>query len=429
MHTLSGTRRGYSSIRTRITPDEAAAIVLDSIEPLPPVVTQLRDSLGLVAAETVTSPINIPPWDNSAMDGYAVRSGDLGAPGTELEVIETTPAGDFPTREVGPGQCVRVFTGAPVPRGADSVVRQEDVARVGGKRVTINRLRDLGRNIRRAGEDLERGATALESGTVIGPAEMGLLASVTAAELRCHPRPRVAILATGDEVVDLDRAEEVLAGRKIASSNTYSLLGAITAMGGIPDTAGISGDDPEELKHCLERACEADLVITTGGVSVGDHDYVRTVLDDMGAEIKFWRITMRPGAPVGFGLAGGTPWIGLPGNPVSALVTAGLFVEPAIRKLAGHTAWFRDTISVTVDSEIELGPPLTHFLRVKLHHENRQRPRATLTGPQGSGILSSMSRAEGLLIVPAGKKKVQHGDVLDAIPFRLDRFVTEPPWQ
>ncbi|HWC73434.1 MAG TPA: gephyrin-like molybdotransferase Glp [Gemmatimonadales bacterium] len=406
-----------------MTPAEAAALIVGHFQPLPPIRRPLREALDAVLAEDISSPIDLPPWDNSAMDGYAVRSADLVQGDTDLEVIEAVPAGHFPSRTVERGQAVRIFTGAPLPAGADTVIRQEDTASSSNGTVTIKNARDARKNIRRRGEDIKKGAVVLEAGTVLGPAQLGVLASIAHDQARVHPAPRVAYLGSGDEIVDLDRKEEILAGRKIATSNSYTLDALIRRSGSEPVNLGIARDTKESVREHFQRATGVDLIVTTAGVSVGEHDFVREVLQEMGGELKLWRIAMRPGAPVGFGLIGATPWIGLPGNPVSTMVTFELFVRPAIRRLQGHRLPFRRTVPVVVREAVTLGPKLRHFLRVIV--ENGE---ARLTGPQGSGILTSMARANALLIVPADMPSVPAGTELQALILDDPRHVSEAPY-
>jgi molybdopterin molybdotransferase len=331
-------------------------------------------------------------------------------------VVEQLPAGAFPTRALGPGETARIFTGAPLPEGADTVVRQEDTDE-GAETVTIVKDRDVGVNFRRAGEDVRRGATVLTAGTPLGPARLGVLASLAVAHPLVYRRPRVAILGSGDEIVDVDRPEEILSGRKTASSNTHTLVALVRLAGGEPVNLGIARDTRESLREHLRRALDCDLLVTTAGISVGEHDYVRSVLDELGAEQRFWKLRMRPGAPVGFGLIGGIPWIGLPGNPVSTMVTFELFVRTAIRKMSGHTLPFRRSVPVRMAEPISLKPKLQHFLR-GIVRETADGPEARLTGPQGSGILTSMVLANALLVIPEGQFETPAGALVQAI--RLD---------
>ena len=391
---------------------EAARRILDDVRRQPALRVPLDDALDSVLAEDIVSPIDIPAWTNSAMDGYAARGDDVrGASAEEpvrLRVVEVLPAGAFPTRRLEAGESARIFTGAPLPDGADTVVRQEDTDE-GAETVTIVRDRDVGVNFRRVGEDIRRGATVLTAGMALGPAPLGVLASLAVAQPLVYRRPRVAILGSGDEIVDIDQPEEILSGRKIASSNTHTLVALVRHAGGEPVNLGIARDTPESLREHFRRALDCDLLVTTAGISVGEHDYVRAVLDELGAVQRFWKLRMRPGAPVGFGLLGGIPWIGLPGNPVSTMVT-----------LCGHPLPFRRAVSVRLAEPVSVRPKLQHFLRA-IVRESPDGPEARLTGPQGSGILTSMVLANALLVLPEGQFDTPAGAVVQAI--RLDDAV------
>ncbi len=434
-----------------LPPAEAARRILAEVRPQPTLRIPLDDALGLVLAEPVSSPMNVPPWTNSAMDGYAARAEDVRGARAEnpkvLRIVEIIPAGSFPTRTLGPGECARIFTGAPLPEGADSVIRQEDTRvrspesgvedrsrdaetprRPDAETVEIVNDRDCGVNIRMAGEDIREGQVVLEAGAELGPAQLGVLASLAVAHPVVYRRPRVGILASGDEIVDLDQPEEILAGRKIASSNTHTLVALVRQAGGVPVNLGVAADRPESLREHLIRAADCDLLVTTAGISVGEHDYLRAVLSDLGAELRFWKLRMRPGAPVGFGLLGATPWIGLPGNPVSTMVTFELFVRPAIRKMMGHALPFRRTVTVRVAETIKLGPKLQHFLRVAVGSPESGVSEARLTGPQGSGILTSMVKANALLVIPEGQHETPAGAEAGAILLDDPHHVAEPPW-
>jgi molybdopterin molybdotransferase len=409
-----------------MTPAEAAKIILAHCRPLPTARRPLRDALDAVLAEDVASPIDLPPWDNSAMDGYAVRSADLSEQSeTELAVIETLPAGQFPSKTVGKAQATRIFTGAPLPQGADTVIRQEDTAQSSNGKVTIHNARDAKKNIRRRGEDIRKATVVLPAGTVLGPAQLGVLASIACDAPLVHRPARVAFMGSGDEIVDLEQRDAILAGTKIASSNSYTLDALIRRSAAEPVNLGIARDSKESLSEHLRGATGGgtDLLVTTAGVSVGEHDLVREVLQELGGELKLWRIGMRPGAPVGFGLLGGVPWIGLPGNPVSTMVTFELFVRPFIRRLQGHALPFRRTVPVIVREPITLGPKLRHYLRAIV-----EEGEARLTGPQGSGILTSMARANALLIVPADMPTVPVGTELQALILDDPQHVAEPPY-
>ena len=407
-----------------MTPAEAARLIIGHFRPLATERRPLRETLDAVLAEDVVSPIDLPPWDNSAMDGYAVRSEDLKQSGeTELAIVETVAAGQFPSKPVGRAQATRIFTGAPLPQGVDTVIRQEDTAQPANGKVTIRNARDSKKNVRRRGEDIRKGAVVLAAGTVLGPAQLGVLASIAHDRPLVHRVPRVAFMGSGDEIVDLDRREEILAGTKIATSNSYTLDALIRQAGAVPVNLGVARDTKESLREHLRGAANADLLVTTAGVSVGEHDLIRDVVQESGGELKLWRIAMRPGAPVGFGVMHGVPWIGLPGNPVSTMVTFELFVRPAIRRLQGHALPFRRTVPVTVREPITLGPRLRHFLRAIV-----EEGAVRLTGPQGSGILTSMAHANALLIVPADLAAVPEGSELQALILDDPRHVAEPPY-
>lgn len=406
----------------------------------------LDDALGSVLAADAVSPLDIPPWTNSAMDGYAARAADVRGASPEmprrLAVVEVIPAGAFPSRSIGPGECSRIFTGAPLPEGADSVIRQEDTdsgSQGAGEpgspgSVAIRNDRDCGVNFRKAGEDIRKGQVALPEGTALGAAELGVLASLAEGQPLVYRRPRVAILGGGDEIVDVDQPEEIVAGRKVASSNSHTLHALVRLAGGVPVNLGIARDTPESLRHHLAGAADCDLLVTSAGISVGAHDHLRAVMEGLGAEPGFWKLRMRPGAPVGFGVLKGVPWIGLPGNPVSTMVTFELFARPAIRKMMGHSLPFRRAVPVRVaEPMIRLGPSLQHFLRAIVEESHREASEAVsltarLAGPQGSGILTSMVRANALLIIPEGQHETPKGALASALVLNDPRHVAEPPW-
>ena len=409
---------------------DAARRILAEVRRQPALRMPLDDALDSVLAEDIVSPIDLPAWANSAMDGYAARGADVRGASAEhpvrLRVVEHLPAGTFPTRALGPGETARIFTGAPLPNGADSVIRQEDTDQ-GAETVTIVHDRDAGVNIRPVGEDIRRGATVLSADVPLGPAMLGVLASLAVAHPLVYRRPRVAILGSGDEVVDVDQPEEILSGRKIASSNTHTLVALVRRAGGEPVNMGIARDTPESLRQHLGRAQDCDLLITSAGISVGEHDFVRQVLGELGAELRFWRLRMRPGAPVGFGVLGGIPWIGLPGNPVSTMVTFELFVRPAIRKMCGQALPFRRTVPVCLAETVVLRPRLQHFLRAAIR-QSPTGPEARLTGPQGSGILTSMVLADALLVVPEGQFETPAGASLPALVLDDPVHQEHPPF-
>jgi molybdopterin molybdotransferase len=412
-----GTITDPRSVNSPLSASDAAGRILADVKLQPALRVPLDDALRSVLAENIVSPLDIPAWTNSAMDGYAARGEDVRGASEDrpvrLRVIEQIPAGHFPEKEIRAGECARIFTGAPLPSGADSVIRQEDTD-LGAELVSVFKDRDIGVNIRRVGEDIRKGTRVLGAGTELRPAQLGVLASLAVAHPLVYRRPRVAILGSGDEIVDIDQPEEILSGRKIASSNTHTLVALVREAGGEPVNLGIAGDTPESLRAHIERALDCDLLVTTAGISVGEHDYVRSVLEELGGELRFWKLRMRPGAPVGFGVLRGMPWIGLPGNPVSTMVTFELFVRPATRRMMGQQLPFRRTVPVRAAEPISVKPRLQHFLRGVVTQGNAG-PEARLTGPQGSGILTSMTLANALLILPEGQFETPAGSTIQAL--------------
>ena len=398
---------------------EASARILADVTRLPIERVALLDAVGRVLARDAVAPLAMPPWRNSAMDGYAVDAADIAAATAEqpvrLRVLETVAAGAFPSRPVRHGEATRIMTGAPLPDGADTVVRVEDTDG-GVETVEIRNARDAKKNIRARGEDYREGDVVLTAGDALGAAQIGVLASMGMGTVDAYRQPRVALISSGDELVDLDRFDEVLAGKKIVTSNSYTLTALVRAAGGEALDLGIAPDRPEVLRERVERALEADLIVTSAGASVGEYDYVRQVLASLGAELKFWRVRMRPGAPLGFGIVRGVPWIGLPGNPVSAMVTFELFVRPAIRKMLGFERLFRRPVSAVLEEPVSIQARLTHFLRAILRVREDGRLGVRLTGPQGSGILTSMARANALLVVPEDRPSAAAGESMNAIP-------------
>ncbi|MFL5483134.1 MAG: gephyrin-like molybdotransferase Glp [Gemmatimonadaceae bacterium] len=405
---------------------EASERILADIKPLEIEATPLRQALGRVLAEDISATVTMPPWSNSSMDGYAVRSADITPVMTgekvKLRVVGTIAAGDFAKRPIKRGEAMRIMTGAPVPDGADSVIRKEDTDN-GVEKVEIRDARDVWKNIRPAGEDYQRGDVLAKRGHAIKPALLGVLASTGIGKVKTFRRPQVAIVSSGDELVDLDEFDQVADGKRIVSTNSYTLEALTRAAGGIPSDLGIAADTKASLRRKLESAEGCDLILTSAGVSVGDMDHTRDVIEELGGEIKFWKVRMRPGAPLAFGLLNGTPWIGVSGNPVSAMVSFELFVRPALRKMQGHAALFRRTVTVTVDEDIKIAAKLTHFLRAIVTRGEDGTLSARLTGLQSSAALTSMAKANALLIVPDKSPQVSKGSKLHAL--MLDQSLDE----
>ncbi len=403
-----------------LTVAAAAERIAGSVHALPHERVSLADALGCVLAEDAISPITLPHWDNSAMDGYAVHGADVSGVSAEsprlLPVVGSIAAGAAVPRALNRGEAMQIMTGASMPPGADTVVRVEDTD-AGLQTVRIVKDRDIGKNIRRAGEDVRKGQVAIPASTPIGAAQIGVLSSIGCAQVTVHRRPRVAIFGSGDELVELDGFDEVLAGRRIVSSNRYTLEALVRLNGGVPISLGHAQDTLEAVRALLQQAVDAkpDLIITSAGVSVGEHDHTRTAIESMGTALDFWRVKMRPGAPLGFGHVQGIPWIGLPGNPVSAMVTFELFVRPTIRRLLGHHRVHRTPVRVVLEESVSIGAKLTHFYRAVVAPRADGTLGARLTGPQGSGILTSMSLANALLIVPEDASTIPAGESLHAL--------------
>jgi molybdopterin molybdotransferase len=393
---------------------EAQAIVLECVRPLGVEKVALLDALHRVSAEAVTAPRHIPPHDNSAMDGYAVRHGDVVGATAErpavLEVLEILPAGKVPHHQLRPGKAIKIMTGAPLPTGADTVVQVEHT-NASDTRVEIYRAPRVGSNLRRRGEDITAGECVLQRNTRLRPAELGVLASVGKAQLLVYQRPRVAILATGDEIADLGEPD---ASDKIINSNSYTLAGQILEAGGMPLLLGVAPDSREEISQRLASGLQADILITSGGVSVGDFDYVRECLDMAGFTVRFWTVALRPGSPVTFGTVGQVPVFSLPGNPVASMVTFELFVRPALLKMTGHTEIFRPCLQAALQDEVKKRQGVRAFLRGILQQDGQ--PVVTTTGPQGSGILRSMSLANCLIDIPEDVERLCPGDMVQVIP-------------
>ena len=405
---------------------EASERMLADIRPLDVEKVPLRKALGRVLAEDIRATVTMPPWSNSSMDGYAVRSADITPVMTgdrvKLRVVGTIAAGDFAKRPIKRGEAMRIMTGAPVPDGADSVIRKEDTD--GGEdKVEVREARDVWKNIRPAGEDFQRGDVLAKRGFPLKPALLGVLASTGVREVKAFKRPRVAIVSSGDELVDLDDFDQVEKGRRIVSTNSYTLEALTRVAGGIPVDLGIAADTKASLRRKLEAAEGSDLILTSAGVSVGDVDHTRAVFEELGGELKFWKVKMRPGAPLAFGVLKGSPWIGVSGNPVSAMVSFEVFVRPALRKMQGYAAFFRRTVKVTLEEDVKIAAKLTHFLRAIVTRAPDGTFTARLTGIQSSAALTSMAKANALLIVPETSQRVARGSTLNAL--MLDQTLDE----
>lgn len=389
--------------------DEALDIVLGSLKVPEAETVKLLQALRRILAEDVYTGFDIPGFDNSAMDGYALRSSDTtGATEANpkvLEIIEAIKAGFLPSKTISQNQATKIMTGAPIPKGADSVVKVEATQGDGKNRVKIFAQVKNELNVRRSGEDFKKGELALSKGTMITPACLGILASIGKSNLRVFKKPRVAILATGDEIVDV---EDTFLKGKIRSSNTYTLYSQIIESGALPKNLGIVSDDPYQLRMKIEEGLDCDMILTSGGVSMGEYDFVKVVLEEMGADIKFCKVAMRPGKPLIFGLIDGKPIFGLPGNPVSSMIGFEVFVKPAIFKMLGRANWDKKEVEALLEEDVQKKKGLKYFLRAQTRWENG----VYLThqaGPQGSGILKSMAIANSLMILPQDQEFLGKG--------------------
>ena len=410
-----------------ISVEEALDKVLSCVEVLEPERKPILDCLGQVLAEDVYSTIDIPPLDNSAMDGYALRAEDTRGAGElspiYLVVVGEIAAGYMPTKEVKQGTAIRIMTGAPLPEGADAVVRFEDTDEVKRKssRGDLSQIGILcqakkGLNVRCRGEDIASGELVLKKGKVLRPQEIGVLASLGRSTALVFRRPVVAILATGDELVGVDQP---LPPGKIYDSNTYTIAAEVSRYGGIPKILGIGRDSVQSLTEKVDEGLDADMLITSGGVSRGDYDMVKDVLAERGG-IGFWTVRMRPGKPLAFGtmkkMEGGrekkVPHLGLPGNPVSSMITFEQFARPMILKMMGKEILAKPTIRAIIEGDVVNAGGSRIFHRVIVTRRGEQY-YASLTGPQGSGILTSMAKANGLAVIPENSERVKAGDVVE----------------
>ena len=400
--------------------EEALERILAQITPLPAINISLADSQGLVLAQDIVAHDDNPPFANSAMDGFALLSKDSrpqnGQP-ARLRIIGGVAAGYVAGEAVQEGTAMRIMTGAPVPPGADTVIQVELTRSDGPNSEWVEILHEVpvGNNIRPAGEDIHAGQVVLHAGTEIGPWEIGILATLGYPTIPAIRRPRVAILGTGDELVDV--AEPLTPG-KIRNSNSYLLEAAVRRGGATPLRLGVARDTVESLREKFTEAVTCDLILTSGGVSVGDFDLVKDIMQERG-EMNFWRINMRPGKPVAFGHIQNVPLLGLPGNPVSSAVTFELFARPVIRKMMGQTRLYKPQINVIVEDGVQDTAMRRHYVRAFVELQNG-RFVAHTTGNQGSNILTSLLHVNAFVIVPEGGFTVKPGDTAKAMMLNWD---------
>jgi molybdopterin molybdotransferase len=393
---------------------EARSRILHEALPLSVEAQPIADALGMVLADDVVAPLNIPPFDNSAMDGFAVRARDVDQAkpdhGVGLAVVETIAAGEVAVGRLESGQAIKIMTGAPMPDGADAVVQVEHTRETDG-RVQVLEAAKAGKNIRRAGEDVAAGDLALAAGKVLGPAEVGLLAGLGLSSVSVHRRPRVAIASTGSELVEVDRP---LGPGQIHNSNGHVLCALCRQLGVEPDMLGIVPDDYETTRVILAEGLERDVLITSGGVSVGEFDFVKDVHAELGVERRLWGVAMKPGKPLVFGVRGRTLVFGLPGNPASAMVSFELFVRPALLRLMGHSRVFRRLRKAVADEDFRSTEGRVHVVRVRAWREGEDW-HVSATGDQSSARLRSMVGANGLVLVPGLSQGVRAGGKVDLL--------------
>jgi len=407
------TGREWDNPERMLSVDDALERILAEFSPLPPVRVSLLDALGLVIADDVVSSINVPPFRNSAMDGYAIRSNDTSRTPVTLAVIETIAAGSLPEHAIGAGQAARIMTGAPLPAGADAVVRFEETdetRRAADDRASVTVRRQIAprENVREPGEDIQRGDRVIHMGSRLRPADIGLLASLNISEIMVHRRPLVAILSTGDEVVDL--GPDLNPGQ-IRNSNSYSVAALILREGGVPLLLGVARDTTDDLRDRLHAAGEPDFYVTSGGVSVGDYDMVKDVLRSEGS-VDLWQVRMKPGKPLAFGTIGQTPLLGLPGNPAAAVVSFEQFGVPAIRTMLGRDDVRLPEVRATLSESLRNPGRRRHFVRGIVDRaagEYVARP----VGGKGSAALTPVARSNCFIIVPETRDVVEAGDSVE----------------
>ena len=402
-----------------LEPDAARLRILEALSdvaPLPSERVALSETLGRALSEAVAAPGALPPFDSSQMDGYALRAADATAPGARLRVAFEVYAGSALPPPLPPGACCRVFTGAPLPEGADAVEMQEEVSRRGAF-THFRRPAERGRFLRRAGSDVAAGAVALATGTVMDAGAIGLAAALGRFELAVHRRPRVGLLTTGDELVPIDRAPSP---GQIPDSNSHALSAACREAGAAPVLLPIASDTRASLAKALRAAEGLDVLVSTGGVSVGEKDLVKAALAAAGVKLDFWRVAMRPGKPIAFGRRGRTAVFGLPGNPASALVTFELFVRPALLRLAGLSGPGRALLPARLAAPVSKGAGLTHYVRARAYLKSGGLWVEPLRS-QASGDLSSATGFEALAVLPRDATHLRRGAKVDALVLRPPR--------
>jgi molybdopterin molybdotransferase len=414
-----GRMPGHDDVASMVPFEEARERLLDSIQPLAPIELPLQEAFGCVLAEDVVAEFDMPPFSSSGMDGFAVRSKDVAGatPGSpvELRVVGRAQIGRRPDATVGWGEAVRIATGAPVPAGADCIVPIED-SEPGEDAVRVLHPVEEGRHIRPAGEDVKADEVLAPAGRRIGGAEMGLLAASGRAQAPCHPRPRVVVISTGDELVE---PWLPTAFGQVRDANSFTISGGLKEAGATPYLAGIVRDDIEQLQDAIVgQMVQADAFISSGGVSVGERDVVKQAFSGRG-DVDFYRVAMQPGMPQAFGHIEGKPYFGLPGNPVSVFVSFEVFIRPALMKMMGRRRreWFRPEVTAMMETDVSGPRDKTVFARVRVARR-REGWTATSTGGRGSNLLGTVAKANGLAVIPPGTEKVHRGEEAQVMVFR-----------
>ena len=405
---------GSSDDRFVISVNEAVRTILEQISPLPGEEVPILQAGGRVLCEDVRARRSVPPFANSAMDGFAVRWQDVAHaaefPPVTLKLVEAVAAGYVAKRRVSEGVAIKVMTGTPIPVGADTVMRVEHTESH-GEHVLIKAVDGPGSHVRQAGEDIQKGELALEKGKLLAPADIGLLASIGKSRVRIFRRPRVAVISTGDELLDVRDSPRP---GKIVNSNGYTLAAAIQEIGAAPVSFGIVRDKRKSLVAALKRAARCDAVMTSGGISVGDYDLVKEALGEAGARIEFWKVAQKPGHPLAFGRLRNKPVFGLPGNPVSSAVSFLLYVRPALLKMMGHRNLFLPVIQATLEHEIKKSRGVKEFIRCRIRTDNG-RSFVSSTGAQGAGVLRSLAMAQGLIVASEEQTQLEKGSEVPVI--------------
>lgn len=387
--------------------EDARSLILDNIVPLDIETVSLLEAQGRALAEDFIAPWSLPLFDNSAMDGFAVRSADC-AEQASLQIVDYVPAGGTADKVVVPGTAVKIMTGAPIPGGCDAIVPFEEATEQ-GQTLTVNQRPQTGAHIRVSGEDVKTGDRVLRAGTSVRPSEISMLAALGQTAVSVYRRPTVAILSTGDELAE--PGQPLMPGQ-IFDSNSLALAAAVRELGAEPKILGIACDSAESLREKLKAGLESDLLITSAGVSMGDRDFVREVLAELGVKELFWKINIKPGRPTAFGLKNDKPVFSVPGNPVSALITFEEFVRPALLAMMGHAQVLRPIVRARLSEPVRKKAGRTQFMRVMVQADE-DGLIVSSSGDQNTGILNTLVRAGGIALLPADRDNIEAGELVD----------------